>query len=247
MNRFQDLKLNQLALQKSYYQHYIAGDIVGAWQIIDANPSLEPTVLGAANMNILVNSILGLENLYKTNVTDTLAILQTEQQTEIGQLIYVGEYVPGVPYKKFNFVTRGSAILFFFQDMVGADPTPYSVALLLGGEAGAPGLGVNWRDIWSSSAAYVQYDMVSFSNKLYVALIASVGASPATSLTSWELVVSPNVARIYVSDTEPENLPVGGIWFKIIHQYIIRWDKVNSQCTRLGDAAAITTDITHFA
>ena len=31
-----------------------------------------------------------------------------------------------------------------------------------------------------------------------------------------------------------------------VHQYIIRWDKVNSQCTRMGDAAAITTTITNF-
>ena len=31
-----------------------------------------------------------------------------------------------------------------------------------------------------------------------------------------------------------------------IHQYIIRWDKSSSQCTRMGDAAAITTAITNF-
>ena len=31
-----------------------------------------------------------------------------------------------------------------------------------------------------------------------------------------------------------------------VKQYIIRWDKVNSQCTRMGDASAITTTITNF-
>ena len=31
-----------------------------------------------------------------------------------------------------------------------------------------------------------------------------------------------------------------------VRQYIIRWDKVNSQCARMGDAAAITTTITNF-
>jgi len=31
-----------------------------------------------------------------------------------------------------------------------------------------------------------------------------------------------------------------------VKQYIIRWDKVNSACTRMGDAAAITTTITNF-
>ena len=31
-----------------------------------------------------------------------------------------------------------------------------------------------------------------------------------------------------------------------VKQYIIRWDKVNSQCTRMGDAASITTTITDF-
>ena len=31
-----------------------------------------------------------------------------------------------------------------------------------------------------------------------------------------------------------------------VKQYIIRWDKVNSQCTRMGDAASITTTITNF-
>ena len=33
----------------------------------------------------------------------------------------------------------------------------------------------------------------------------------------------------------------------LIKQYIIRWDKINSQCVRMGDAATITTDITNFA
>lgn len=31
-----------------------------------------------------------------------------------------------------------------------------------------------------------------------------------------------------------------------VKQYIIRWDKVNSQCTRMGDASAITTTTTNF-
>ena len=31
-----------------------------------------------------------------------------------------------------------------------------------------------------------------------------------------------------------------------VKQYIIRWDKVNSNCTRMGDAASITTTITNF-
>jgi hypothetical protein len=31
-----------------------------------------------------------------------------------------------------------------------------------------------------------------------------------------------------------------------VHQYIIRWDKVNAECTRMGDAAAITTVTTNF-
>ena len=31
-----------------------------------------------------------------------------------------------------------------------------------------------------------------------------------------------------------------------VHQYVIRWDKVNSQCTRMGDASSITTTITNF-
>ena len=36
------------------------------------------------------------------------------------------------------------------------------------------------------------------------------------------------------------------IQMPLIKQYVIRWDKVNSQCTRMGDAAAITTTITNF-
>ncbi len=31
-----------------------------------------------------------------------------------------------------------------------------------------------------------------------------------------------------------------------VRQYVIKWDKVNSGCTRMGDAAAITTTITNF-
>ena len=31
-----------------------------------------------------------------------------------------------------------------------------------------------------------------------------------------------------------------------VKQYIIKWDKVNSQCTRMGDASAITTTTTNF-
>lgn len=36
-------------------------------------------------------------------------------------------------------------------------------------------------------------------------------------------------------------------WKTGVKKYIIRWDKTTKQCTRLGDAAAITTDVTHFA
>ncbi len=31
-----------------------------------------------------------------------------------------------------------------------------------------------------------------------------------------------------------------------IHQYIIKWDKTNSQCSRMGDAESITTTLTNF-
>ncbi|MGN0997820.1 MAG: coiled-coil domain-containing protein [Candidatus Ventricola sp.] len=36
-------------------------------------------------------------------------------------------------------------------------------------------------------------------------------------------------------------------WKTGVKKYIVRWDKVTAQCTRMGDAAGITTDITHFA
>lgn len=216
MNKFQDLRLNQAALQKLYYQHYIAGDVAGAWQIIADNPALEPTVLGAENMNTLVDAILVLENLYKASVPDVLASLQTTRQAEIEQLIYVGEYAPGILYKKFNFVLRDETMLFFFQDMAGSDPTPYSISLLLNGAAGSPGLGVNWRGAWSSSTPYVQYDVVSFGNRFYAAIIANTAVVPTSSPMTWELVVQPNLAKIYVSSVALADLPEGSIWWQIL-------------------------------
>lgn len=36
-------------------------------------------------------------------------------------------------------------------------------------------------------------------------------------------------------------------WKTGVKKYIIRWDKISAQCTRMGDASAITTTITNFA
>ena len=213
MTNFQDLRLNQAALRTQYVSYFNAGNLAAAFKIFADNPSLADTALDAANLNQIVSAINTLENNYATEVTNELTQNAQAQQSWIDEFRYVGNYVVGTRYKKFNFVTQGDNTLFFFADMTTDNALLYSITLTLKGETGASSLGVNYRGIWNQSTSYSQRDVVSYLNKLYVANAANIGVIPAGG-SSWTLVVSVPDARISVASTAPSGLRNGALWIE---------------------------------
>ena len=81
-------------------------------------------------------------------------------------------------------------------------------------------------------------------SKAAAAQTAAEAANTAASNAS-AAAESANAMRGVVQDLAAD---VQRIDFKTgVKKYIVRWDKSNASCTRLGDAADITTDISHFA
>jgi len=78
--RYQDLGLDDLSLRSQYYTLFLSGSIDQAEQLVLDNPQLGGKVLNATNLNMIVNSILNLENLYDTKATQFMSDKLVEYQ-----------------------------------------------------------------------------------------------------------------------------------------------------------------------
>lgn len=131
------------------------------------------------------------------------------------------------------------------------------------------------RGQYSALTEYNYFDLVidNGSSYLYINKLPSTG-SPLSSTSHWQQIASKgdqgNQGIQSISRTSGDGTPGSTDTYTILYndgtssdtftvyngadapalsgvkQYIIRWDKVNSQCTRMGDASAITTTITNF-
>ena len=123
---------------------------------------------------------------------------------------------------------------------------------------------------YNPATTYKKLDLVTGAGGTYLYVNAAPAAGIALADTDyWQKIVgngidsilrtsgdgSPGTTDTYTityTDTTADTFTVYNgqdgtyIQMPLIKQYIIRWDKVNSDCTRMGDAAAITTNITNF-
>ena len=129
--------------------------------------------------------------------------------------------------------------------------------------------------VYNPETVYKKYKVVSANGGSYMYINSTPAAGvPVTDTSHWQQIAEKgdpghlaiqNISRVSGDGTPGStdtynvtyNNGTGEYAFTVyngadapslagVHQYIIRWDKVNSQCTRMGDAAAITTTITNF-
>lgn len=218
--RYQDLSLADLSLRSQYYTLFLSGSIDQAKQLVIDNPQLQGKVLTATNLNMLVNSITNLENLYDTNATQFMADKLSEYQASINDLLYIGDYSDLVEYDINNFVIYDSKLYYCkLTSPIGTLPTntTYWVELGLKGEVGNQTLEVNYMGTWSSATTYSAKSLVVYDNELYVSynIGGNLNKNPSTETTYWLKALTIIPTKMIASVTEPLDLNVGDIWIQL--------------------------------
>ena len=218
MAKFQDINLNEKKFQNQYYNDFQNGQIDKAQQVIKNNIVLEDKALIAKNFNNFITSIINLEQNYNNDFIDNFKKKTIEYQVNIDDLFYFKEFQSSKQYSVNNFVLYNKEVYFCKKKApVGTLPTnsTYWVYLGLRGDSGAKSLGVRYKDVWSSNATYIKFDMVVYQNKLYVSKTTNKGKIPNANLADWELVMSVASSKITVQKETPQ-LNNKEIWFQIL-------------------------------
>lgn len=133
-------------------------------------------------------------------------------------------------------------------------------------------VGLVLKGDYNAQTAYVKLDVVSYQGSAYAAKGPTTGHVP-TDKTYWQPLTDISAALTACSDAASAATAAAGQaneaatkanelvtvvdqlaedvqridWKTGVKKYIVRWDKKTAKCTRLGDAAEITTDTSHFA
>ena len=133
-------------------------------------------------------------------------------------------------------------------------------------------VGLVLRGTYDAATTYSRMDVVTYQGSAYAATQATTGHAP-TDAAYWQPMadirdaLSKTNQAVQDANTATEqantaaqkaNELAGRVddlaedvqridWKTGVKKYVVRWDKATAQCTRMGDAAGITTDITHFA
>jgi hypothetical protein len=214
----QDIHLEDVSLKTQYYNYFLNGEIDNA-KVIANRSSLNSKVLNAENLNNLVNGILELEQNLYTNVDDYLSTKVNQYQISVDELVYMNEFSETTQYEINNFVLYNDKIYFCKANpTIGTLPTNTTYWLCLGlkGENGYYASGVLYKGLWDSAINYVSYNMIIYEGLLYVSKTNNTNINPSTDDgTNWyKLEIEKQ--SIYFSETEPNDIPIGGIWFKIL-------------------------------
>ena len=218
IRRLEDINIDEITFKQQYYSLFINGNIEDAKKLIEDNEELKFKVINAENLNKIIEHILYLENNYFNGVEDILENHLEKYQIDINDLIYLRDYNSKTQYEVNNFVSYNDEIYYCFKrPSIGTLPTneTYWIYLGLHGEDSRIGLGVKYQGNWSSSKTYNKYDMVVYSNQLFVAKENNLNKIPTIS-TEWSLQMAVEEQGIFVSEEEPPNIQHGNIWIQIL-------------------------------
>ena len=137
INNFVDITLTTLPLAQEYYRRYNLGDIEGAQQILNDNPDLKYSYIGASTLNPIVDSIKAIQLFYTQDVQEYL----------VNIVQHKGDFSATTKYKKYNTVNylHNSALETFMcishDTPIGALPTNlnYWIPLTMRGKQGEIG------------------------------------------------------------------------------------------------------------
>lgn len=216
---FLNITANDGPLIAQYMAAMEAGNQTLANQVLAQIPSATQKIITATDLNKLSQASLAIERFYKTDIEPYLENQQQEWQNIISQFNYVGNWTSGTQYQENNIVSytvSGLTMLFIATSTppVGSNPnnTAYWRVLTIQGQQGVSGVGLSYRQEWSSSASYATNDAVTYNNAIWMALQPSQNVAPQSG-SYWKQVISFDVTVYPIQPEQPTDQPVGGLWF----------------------------------
>lgn len=203
-------------------QNYMtSGNFNAAQEILANNPNLYSKLLNADKMNKFRDILVALERYYQGDYSTYINKKQAEWQKIIDEFSYIGEYNPTKIYNKNNMVLYNDKLYLYINSISNSNIPPinetYWRVLTIKGTNGESGAGLAFGGEYDNSTSYSTEDLVLYQNNLWVSTQNNnVGNTPSYTSEYWSLIMSPPPAASYIlSETQPEQLGVGELWFKI--------------------------------
>lgn len=186
-DRYIDPTIQTLSAITQYQNYYDRGDFENANAVLESNPSLKRIIINAATINKMLDGIIAIQRFYFSDF-----------QTYLQNIIQLkGEWNSSTKYPKYSVVTyvvhdETEAYLCLSNDCpIGTLPTNtnYWTPWTARGAKGDSGTGLTPRGVYSSTADYLENDMVSFNNIWWYATKANTGIQPSESDDTWEPIM----------------------------------------------------------
>ena len=183
-DRYIDPTIQTLSAITQYQTYYDRGDFENANAVLENNPSLKRIIINASTINKMLDGIVAVQRFYFSDF-----------QTYLQNIIQLkGEWNSSTKYPKYSVVTyivhdETEAYLCLSNDCpIGTLPTNtnYWTPWTARGAKGDSGTGLTPRGNYSSTADYLENDMVSFNNIWWFATEANTGVQPSESGDTWE-------------------------------------------------------------
>lgn len=229
INILEDMHLENKTLFLQFQQAMLNNDINSATSIMNNNPQLATQICSAENINSLIDGVSTMEGQIKIDIDNYLSNLLVVFQNLINQTRYISVYNPLIQYRKHNAVNYENKTYFAKEEPpVGTIPTntTYWNEYDITGLDGYPGMNLTLRYNWSASVQYHIYDVVIYKNKLWLSLTENINSMPNYNFTDWFIISIPKVPKkIQITETEPTDLDIGDLWFKVVEGGSIVQDK----------------------
>ena len=188
----------------------------GALNLLNNNAQLQHKEFVAAVLNTIGVALTYLQTNYFENVEGVLAQKLADFDLVISRFKNEQAYNPSKQYYINNFVLYSEQYYMCIQDSLGNLPTNtnYWVLVVLKGEDGSPGTGLNLRYTWNPMTSYAKYDVIYLSGVLYVALQANTGQNPTTATTYWQVFMA--VLKTSITWGEPLAPYKGQVWIETL-------------------------------
>lgn len=217
---------SEISLVNQIQNYMLQGNFDMAQQILFQNPSLYNKFLNADKINKNRDIIIALERYLKTDYQQYIETKQQAWKLIVEQFKYIGDFSVTSTYSVNNMVSYSSSLnnkqlYICIQNVTSAGILPtnesYWRELTIKGDRGQTGIGLVWAGEYNNSATYQADNLIYYNNALYASLSNdNIGHIPDISPIYWTLVLEPPEPITYsISATQPNNLSVGDLWFKL--------------------------------
>lgn len=205
-NRFVDPTPEDLPLINQYYTYQSANNWVGMKNILDNNPTLLQKMIGAEQLNRLLESIIAIERYYASDVENIIHSI-----TDLVK--YMGTWNKTASYERFSvvdYVVDNAFQCYVAKSTVPVNVKPTDISywcpITLRGDQGAPGLGLSPMGKWNATREYVINNLVSYNNLLWAATRTNIGKPPSVTSGDWFVVFDFSTFFQYGTDEDIDNI-----------------------------------------